>query len=230
MGKNWDTIPNQSPKIAVLLQRISEMKFVAFLFINPQKFWGLVRTENGRSNQSQAQNFCTMKKKRNHLRLTPEEIQQKIQQMGLQLCEGVVPRQGRAKLYCSIQGLFFTHSRRGLNQIKPFVTKNFRYKPNVHSNYPRLCAFVGNPYCHLLVAKAWLGPKPGANYVLDHINGNILDCRVENLQWVTVDENVKRARLLRVLRSIGRDPRKMSREELLEIFSKYTFTNPKNLD
>lgn len=166
------------------------------------------------------------KKKRNYPRLAPEEIQQKIQQMGLQLCEGVVPRQGRVKLYCSIQGLFFTHSRRGLNQIKPFVTKNFRYKPNVHSNYPRLCAFVGNPYCHLLVAKAWLGPKPGPDYVLDHINGNILDCRVENLQWVTVAENVKRARLLRVLRSIGRDPRKMSREELLTIFSKYEFEDP----
>jgi hypothetical protein len=82
----------------------------------------------------------------------------------------------------------------------------------------------------MLMAITWLGPKPGKNYVVDHINGNIFDWSLDNLQWITPAENHKRARLLRVLRSIGRDPRKMSRNELLGIFNKYYFANPKNID
>jgi len=82
----------------------------------------------------------------------------------------------------------------------------------------------------MLMAITWLEPKPGKNYVVDHINGNIFDWSLDNLQWITSAENHKRARLLRVLRSIGRDPRKMSRNELLGIFNKYYFANPKNID
>jgi hypothetical protein len=147
----------------------------------------------------------------------------------LRLCVGTVPRQGHAKLYCSEQGRFFSLSSRGLNEVHYYQTKNFKAKPNVHSNYPRMCNFIGAPYCHILVAKAWIGPRP-EGCELDHLNGITTDNRVCNLQWVTRKENEKRAKLLRVLRSIGRDPKQMSREELLSIFSKYTFTNPQNID
>ena len=76
----------------------------------------------------------------------------------LRLCKGIVSRTGNRKLYCSKAGLFYSLSTRGLNPNKPYVTKNFRRKPNVHSNYPRLCGWVGNPNCHILVAIAWIGP------------------------------------------------------------------------
>ena len=46
------------------------------------------------------------------------------------------------------------------------------------------------------------------------------------MEYVTPEENRKRAGLLRVLRSIGRDPKKMSREELQAIFKKYEFGDP----
>ena len=81
----------------------------------------------------------------------------------------------------------------------------------------------------MLMALTWIGPRP-ESYEVDHINGDMLDWSTDNLEYVTPKENIKRAKLLRVLRSIGRDPKQMSREELLSIFSKYTFTNPQNLD
>ena len=58
------------------------------------------------------------------------------------------------------------------------------------------------------------------------LNGDRCDYRADNLQYVTPAENVKRARLLRILRSIGRDPKEMSREELLDIFKKYEIISP----
>ena len=83
--------------------------------------------------------------------------------------------------------------------------------------------------CHILMALTWIGQRP-EGMEIDHLNGDRCDCSADNLEYVTPAENRKRAKLLRVLRSIGRDPQKMSREELLSIFSKYTFSNPKNID
>ena len=76
------------------------------------------------------------------------------------------------------------------------------------------------------MALTWLGPRPivvtpEGNAIpmqIDHLNGNILDWRADNLQYVTPEENNKRARLLRALRAAGQDPRAMSREELLKLF------------
>lgn len=142
----------------------------------------------------------------------------------IRFCEDAKPRVGIAKLYCSKLGRFFSLSSRGLNEVHYYQTKNFHPKPNVHSNYPRMCNFIGAPYCHILVAKAWIGPRP-EGCELDHKDGNIRNCAVSNLEYVTPEENRKRAGLLRVLRNIGRDPRKMSKEELLAIFRKYEFRN-----
>jgi len=106
----------------------------------------------------------------------------------LRLCKGVVSRSGNRNLYCSEKGRFYSLSVRGLNQIKPFVTKNWRRKPNVHSNYPRLCGFIGNPYCHLLVAIAWVGPRR-CNHECHHLNGDHTDNRASNLIWLSHSEH-----------------------------------------
>lgn len=111
----------------------------------------------------------------------------------LRLCTGAVPRQGCAKLYCSCMGIFFSLSSRGLNQVQYYRTKNFHPKPNVHSNYPRMCNFIGAPYCHILVAIAWIGPRP-KGCELDHKDGNIRNCAVSNLEYVTPEENRRRAK------------------------------------
>ena len=111
----------------------------------------------------------------------------------LRLCKGIVSRTGNRKLYCSKAGLFYSLSTRGLNPNKPYVTKNFRRKPNVHSYYPRMCGFIGAPYCHILVAKAWIGLRPEGCEV-DHIDGNIRNCAASNLEYVTPEENRRRAK------------------------------------
>ena len=45
---------------------------------------------------------------------------------------------------------------------------------------------------HCLVARAFLGPKP-KGLEIDHVNGDFQDNRAENLEYVTHQENQKRA-------------------------------------
>ena len=108
----------------------------------------------------------------------------------LRLCKGIVSRTGNRKLYCSKAGLFYSLSTRGLNPNKPYVTKNFRRKPNVHSNYPRMCGWVGNPHCHILVAIAWIGPRR-CNHECHHLNGDHTDNRASNLIWLSHEEHLR---------------------------------------
>jgi hypothetical protein len=108
----------------------------------------------------------------------------------LRLCKGIVSRTGNRKLYCSKAGLFYSLSTRGLNPNKPYVTKNFRRKPNVHSNYPRMCGWVGNPHCHILVAIAWIGPRR-CNHECHHLNGDNTDNRASNLIWLSHEAHLR---------------------------------------
>ena len=156
----------------------------------------------------------------------------------LRLADGTIVRKCPTDkpLYCSRAGKFYsvhnailTDDGWVLHEVKPTFSPAMQTNPNTHGGaYPAIRQANGQP-CHKLVALTWIGPRP-QGMEIDHLNGNILDWSADNLEYVTPTENNKRAKLLRVLRSIGRDPRKMSREELLEIFNKYEFTNPQNID
>ena len=162
----------------------------------------------------------------------------------LSLTDGTIVKQCPTDkpLYCSKQGRFYslhnailTDDGWMLSEIKPNHTPN---APSLkdgrcHSNYPIMRQF-GKQLCHKLMALTWIGPRPFYQaqdgrklpMEIDHLNGDIRDWSLDNLQYVTPAENRKRAKLLRILRSIGRDPRKMTRDELLSFFSHYDFGNP----
>ena len=155
----------------------------------------------------------------------------------LRLVDGTIVRKCPTvePLYCSRAGKFYsihnailTDDGWVLREIKPNVNPT-RLSSWVSSQgisgsqYPTIRQTHGQP-CHKLVALTWLGPRP-EGMEIDHLNGNKLDWSVDNLEYVTPAENRKRARLLRVLRSIGRDPKQMSRDELLGIFRKYEFVD-----
>jgi len=129
-------------------------------------------------------------------------------------------------VYCSHKGDFYTYFHNQLRVRKPDIVLHYN-RNTCHTRYPKIGRHLGNKNLHVLMALTWIGPRPfvvspdGTTIPMevDHLNGNILDWRADNLDYVTPEENHKRARLLRVLRNIGRDPQQMSREELLEIFS-----------
>lgn len=47
---------------------------------------------------------------------------------------------------------------------------------------------------HVLVLETFVGPRPTPEHEGDHKNFDSLDNRVENLQWLTADENNRRRR------------------------------------
>ena len=142
----------------------------------------------------------------------------------------------KAGKFYSVHGMIITDEGCIMREIKPNFSPAMRTPGRHCHNGRRGCVYpimrrYDKQLCHKLMALTWLGPRPivvtpegdAIPMQIDHLNGNILDWRADNLQYVTPEENRKRAGLLRVLRNIGRDPQQMSREELLAVFNHYEF-------
>ena len=114
----------------------------------------------------------------------------------------------RHTLYCTADGRFLRKRKDGWREILPVYHSGRKTKNKAAGggyDYPRMRHF-SELYCHKLVCTAFHGLRPDG-YECDHLNGNHHDWTADNLQWVTSDENRRRANYARRLRKIGISPK-----------------------
>ena len=131
---------------------------------------------------------------------------------------------GGKTLFAGTDGKFYSAKGR---ELKPCFNPGMQ-NHNGGSAYPKMRQFA-NRLCHHLIWETWVGPRtPGME--IDHVNGDKMNWSLDNLEEVTPAENRKRAKLLRILRSNGRDPKQMTRDELQAIFRKYRIVDPETIE
>lgn len=134
-------------------------------------------------------------------------------------------------LYCSEDGRFFSvHNMQItdegciMRELKPDNNPAKRVRnqnSSVHHGlaYPDMRGFGIRP-CHHLVWETFVGPRT-KGMEIDHLNGNILDWSLANLEEVTPAENRKRAKILRAMRKAGTDPTTIPQSRLKAIFASF---------
>ena len=128
----------------------------------------------------------------------------------------------RKVLYCTRDGRFFVRKKDGWRKLEPAT--NCLYDRHPDKTKPKAAGGGTNradmrqfnhSTCHRLVAYAWCEHPSAAmhdsnwykRYEVDHLNGDRSDWTADNLQWVTPQENDRRAQIMRKLRKMGIDPK-----------------------
>jgi len=161
----------------------------------------------------------------------------------LRLRNGVELRQAipGVELYVSKGGRVYSLTKYGLRQRRiRYVKKNNYGKLSCNGvrngqRYPFIL-FHGIKYdIHFLVILAWERERREGEEI-DHINGNIDDCRLVNLRIVTKEENRRCAKILRRLRRAARDlndpsldPKNRTPDDMLKIYATLTVCDPQDL-
>ena len=211
------------------------------LSINRENFGWLVRTQNGRSQAKVSTKFSLMSKRKPRqpgpplwYKEDPEDDRQLILRNGTRICQILE----NVDLYLSQDGHAYSLTKFGLRRLRVSMNKKSRYGlkscngVNNGQTYPYVI-FRGRTYrIHVYMALAWIGPRP-EGHEIDHLNGNIDDWRLCNLQYVTFAENRRRATILRRLRHAAQtlkdptlDPRNIDPKRLEKIFASLTVGDP----
>ena len=161
----------------------------------------------------------------------------------LRLANGNKIKQGihGVPIYVSRRGNVYTLTKYGLlpRKVRHHKKRNYgRKSRNGVPNGPRYpyVIFRGKSYpVHLLVVLAWIGPRE-EGYEIDHITGNIDDCRLVNLRLVTKEENRRCAKILKRLRKAARDlndpsldPKNRTPQDMLKIYETLTVCDPQDI-
>ncbi len=134
-------------------------------------------------------------------------------------------------LFLSKSGLAYSLTCYGLRRRRVNYTRKRRYgmlsRNGVRNGrrYPYLTFRGGTYSVHTLMMEIWVRPRRAGEEV-DHLDGNIDNFRLSNLELVTRKENNRRKAILRKLRRASidlhdpsLDPRNMSPKQLDEIFN-----------
>ena len=97
---------------------------------------------------------------------------------------------GGKPLYVSKDGQGYSYVREKFREVQPVLLDSPCQIRRKHRPY-QYFRHHKNIYVHRAVLSAWVGPCP-PGYEIDHINGNWLDNRLENLEYVTREENMRR--------------------------------------
>ena len=164
-------------------------------------------------------------------------------QKTLRLRNGTVLRQAISGvgLYLSQSGRVYSLTAFGLRRLRINYTRKRRYGKKSRNGVPNgrrypYITFRGGTYViHILMVETWLRPRREGEEI-DHINGNIDDCRLINLRIVTREENRRCAQILRRLRKAAKqlndpslDPINIPQPRLLKIFATLTVGDPNKI-
>ena len=116
----------------------------------------------------------------------------------------VPPYLTKRPLYASKDGDVFTCFSHGFKQVRSHLLCVPRYatKGKRQHKAEQLDAHYGYLLVHHAVLSAWVCPRP-EGMECDHLNGDSLDNRLCNLEWVTHQENMRRRKALYHSRGLG---------------------------
>ena len=142
-------------------------------------------------------------------------------------------------LFLSLKGEVYAMTKYGLRRRRVDYCRKRRYgllSCNGVRNgqrYPYITFRNGTYRMHILMVEIWLRPRREGEEV-DHLDGNIDNFALENLEIVTREENIRRRKILNALRKAAvvlhdpsLDPSRKSPAELSRIYHSFTVVDSK---
>lgn len=145
-------------------------------------------------------------------------------------------------LFLSSGGVVYALTKSGLRRRRIDYCRKRRYGKKSRNGvpngrrYPYVTFRRGTYPVHILQVEIWIRPRRKGEEV-DHLDGNIDNFALENLEIVTREENNRRRKILNAMRKAARDlhdpsldPKHMSPERLQKIFATLEVGNPTEMN
>lgn len=145
-------------------------------------------------------------------------------------------------LFLSSGGVVYALTKSGLRRRRIDYCRKRRYGKKSRNGvpngrrYPYVTFRRGTYPVHILQVEIWIRPRRKGEEV-DHLDGNIDNFALENLEIVTREENNRRRKILNAMRKAARDlhdpsldPKHMPPERLQKIFATLTVGDPTEMN
>ena len=142
-------------------------------------------------------------------------------------------------VFISDHGAVYSLTRRGLRRLRINFTRKRRYGKKSRNGVPNgrrypYITFRGRTYpVHILMIEIWVRPRREGEEI-DHLDGNIDNFALDNLEIVTREENNRRRKILNAMRKLALelndpslDPVNKTPEEMARIYQELDVDDPK---